>query len=42
MLLDNCGCFSEKYLESLGVCQVYFVKKKMSKKGGALQEREFF
>lgn len=41
MLIYNCGCFSEKFLESLGCMPGLFSKKDMSKEGGALQHREF-
>lgn len=38
----NCGCFCEKFLESLGGIPDVFSKKDMSKEGGALQHTGFF
>lgn len=42
MLLYNCWCFSEKFLESLGVMPGLFSKKDMGKEGGALQQQRIF
>lgn len=42
MLLYNCWCFSEKFLESLGVMPGLFSKKDMGKEGGALQQQGIF
>lgn len=42
MLIHNCGCFFEKFLESLGSMPCLFRKKDMSNMGGALQHKKFF